>query len=178
METYTESKRSGIKEHYWGDNGAYQKSLEELRSLVPDKDKAETIHGELVRSIERLYYDYCNNGNMNCLEYDEIDCPQCDGSGWDDEEAEIDCHNCMGDCYVNDGILITNFFKQFVNFLLEFGDANVKHQTYKLQDWMLEHGLKGDFRDEYMNIYDHIVDAVVEQCITTENKLNPYFKKQ
>ena len=113
--------------------------------------------------IERLYYDYCNNGNMNCLEYEEEDCPQCDGIGWEDEEAEIDCYNCEGSCYVDGEIYITDFYKGFINFLLEFGDENVKHQTYKLQDWMLGHGLKGDFRDEnfkqenlsYPNIHIH-----------------------
>ena len=46
---------------YWDANGAYQKELDELYSkLVPASGDAETVHGELVRAVNRLYYEYCN----------------------------------------------------------------------------------------------------------------------
>ncbi len=51
---------------YWDESGAYQKQYDQLyEELVPASGEAETSDGRLLRSITRLYYDYCNNGNGN-----------------------------------------------------------------------------------------------------------------
>jgi hypothetical protein len=51
---------------YWDESGVYQKQYDQLyEELVPDFGEAETSDGRLLRSITRLYYDYCNNGNGN-----------------------------------------------------------------------------------------------------------------
>lgn len=62
---------------YWENNGAYQKEYDELfKTLVPETGSAETIAGEMVRGVSRLYYDYFNNGNGNVVkaEYDDEGC--------------------------------------------------------------------------------------------------------
>lgn len=56
--------------HYWNGDHDRQKEYQDLYDkFVPHSGKASTVHGELIRSISRLYYEYCNNGNMNA--YDE-----------------------------------------------------------------------------------------------------------
>ena len=51
---------------YWNDTGLYQKEYDDFyNELVPSSNEAETNHGELIRCISRLTYDYYNNGNCN-----------------------------------------------------------------------------------------------------------------
>ena len=51
---------------YWDESGVYQKQYDQLyEELVPASGEAATLDGRLLRSISRLYYDYCNNGNGN-----------------------------------------------------------------------------------------------------------------
>ena len=59
---------------YWHETGVYQKEFDELyKHLVPATGCAETIAGEMIRGVGRLYYDYFNNGNCNVseAEYDD-----------------------------------------------------------------------------------------------------------
>lgn len=51
---------------YWEGNGYFQNEYDKLwGELVPSSGEANTLHGELLRCIGRLFYDYCNNGNCN-----------------------------------------------------------------------------------------------------------------
>lgn len=51
---------------YWGGNGKHQKEYELLHSeLVPAMGMAETVEGEILRAISRIYHDYFNNGFGN-----------------------------------------------------------------------------------------------------------------
>ena len=53
---------------YWNNKGKYQKEGDELyEKLVPSEGAAETVHGELIRGINRLFHEYCNNGNGNAI---------------------------------------------------------------------------------------------------------------
>lgn len=64
------------KASYWDNNGAYQKQGDKLyKKLVPAEGAAKTLHGELIRGINRLFYEYCNNGNCNAIinDFEEID---------------------------------------------------------------------------------------------------------
>jgi hypothetical protein len=48
---------------YWNNRGKYQKEFNELaKELIPKEGKAQTINGELLRSISRIYHDIFNNG--------------------------------------------------------------------------------------------------------------------
>lgn len=56
-------------EHYWDGNHSRQQEYQDLYDKhVPMEGKCKTVHGELIRSISRLYYDYCNNGNCNAYD--------------------------------------------------------------------------------------------------------------
>lgn len=51
---------------YWNNRGKYQREYHELHEkLTPRKGKAETPHGELLRTFSNLYYDWFNNGGCN-----------------------------------------------------------------------------------------------------------------
>lgn len=130
---------------YWNKDGAYQKEMDELyEALVPSMGEAETVHGELIRSVSRLFYDFCNNGNCNAIEHEcdeDIDyfpCDECDGTG--DVEVEIDdegededtyedeyeleeCPYCGGDGEVEEYVevdgeaFINEYYLDMINFI-------------------------------------------------------------
>lgn len=51
---------------YWNNEGKYQADYDRLwAKLVPDSGRAETMRGELLRAISRIYYDRFNNGFGN-----------------------------------------------------------------------------------------------------------------
>lgn len=55
-----------MKETYWDNKGQYQEWLDSnFDTLVPQDGKASTLEGELLRAINRLYYDAYNNGSCN-----------------------------------------------------------------------------------------------------------------
>lgn len=57
---------SELKNCYCDGNGKFQKEYDELNDkLVPAMGKCDTLEGELLRAIDRIYYDYYNNGNCN-----------------------------------------------------------------------------------------------------------------
>ena len=54
---------------YWNNNGAYQEEGDRLYAeMVSDSGAAATLNGEPIRGINRLFYEYCNNGNCNAAE--------------------------------------------------------------------------------------------------------------
>ncbi len=89
-------KHTPLGKSYWAGTGIYQKEKDALwEELVPSSGEAPTIHGEMIRSIGRLFYDYCNNGNCNAVDchMEEVyeDCMQCYGDGHEE------CYTCRGE---------------------------------------------------------------------------------
>lgn len=59
-------KSAKMQRSYWDNKGRYQNILNKLtEQLVPIRGAAQTVQGELIRAVNRLYYEYCNNGNIN-----------------------------------------------------------------------------------------------------------------
>lgn len=51
---------------YWNNNGQHQAIYDRLsEALVPMSGGCETVEGELLRAISKVYYDYYNNGLGN-----------------------------------------------------------------------------------------------------------------
>ena len=101
--TTIEKKETPIGQSYWYANGIYQEEYNYFHTnLVPASGYAPTIHGEMIRCVSRLYYDFCNNGNCNAIDTKKEECHQCGGCGYeevyndDDEEQTEDCHWCDG----------------------------------------------------------------------------------
>lgn len=52
--------------NYWNHNGRHQKAYNSLNSaLVPSSGACETVEGELLRAVSKIYYDAYNNGGGN-----------------------------------------------------------------------------------------------------------------
>jgi len=184
METMTKKLETPLGKSYWGLNGAYQKEYDVLwDKLVPSAGNAETIHGEMIRCISRFFYEYCNNGNCNALDREKESCHRCGGWGFeesynDDEEQESeDCHSCDGSGEDYGDVFITEYYREMFDFLFEFMNDIIC--LGKLEDFMLKGKgyAKYTFDEQEMDVYNKVVDAVMHQTFTTENKPNPYFKK-
>ena len=173
----TEKLNSTLKQHYWEDSGVYQKIYDNLyNELVPASDMAETIHGELIRCISRLYYDFCNNGNCNVLDNEMENCEYCDGYGYEEDAdgEEQDCSYCDGECRVDGDLYVIDYYDDMLSFL----EINMTERDLAkdLRSWLLnEYQTRYSFSDEQMNVYDKVVDSIVYQCLTTANKPNPLF---
>lgn len=168
-----------LNQHYWRENGVYQEIYSNLwNKLVPSSDMAETIHGELIRCISRLYYDFCNNGNCNVVDIEMETCRECDGCGYHDmqldEEEWENCYYCDGECNVEGEVFITDYYDEMLSFLRQYMVES--KLADELRDWIVN-GYENNysFSDEQMNKYDKVVDAIVYQCLTTENKPNPFY---
>lgn len=168
---------------YWGETGVYQSVYDRLyKNLVPDSGEAETLHGELVRCISRLYYDYNNNGNMNSMscetEMEEYTCNNCDGSGEttsygdDDEEETEPCDDCGGSGELEEEVdgepFITKFYKSMIDFL--YKNLESKKVVSDLERYLLDNYENYNYDDKSMNIYDRVIDEVCYFCMTTENR--------
>ena len=172
---------STLNQHYWGANGVYQKEYDQLyESLVPSSGDAPTTHGEMIRAISRLYYDFCNNGNCNALDIEMETCDDCEGCGFqegtEDEDGDMeDCYTCDGYCQVEGDVYVTDYYDEMLYFLETY--MNEKHLAKELRYWMVNnYQSRYSFSDEQMNMYDRVVDAVVYQCLTTTNTPNKLFK--
>ncbi len=54
-----------MKNTYWNGTGQFQSAYNELLKLMPFTGAADTLAGELIRSVSRLGYDFYNNGMGN-----------------------------------------------------------------------------------------------------------------
>jgi hypothetical protein len=51
---------------YWNNEGKYNAEWNQLQDqLVPDVGSADTLAGEMIRAVNKLYYDAFNNGFCN-----------------------------------------------------------------------------------------------------------------
>lgn len=173
---------------YWNETGYYQDDYDLLwNNLVPSSGEADTLHGELIRAIGRLYYDYCNNGNINAVdaewENDYYPCYNCGGEGeMEDEEYNDDteeyettmvtCDECGGEGERVEEIqgepFITDYYKEMIDLLsLHLDNSKL---VDRLESYMLENFGFYKYDNESMNIYDKVVDEVIYTILTTENE--------
>jgi len=171
---------------YWDKNGVYQIQFDQMyKTLVPDCGNSKTLNGELIRSISRLFYEYCNNGNCNSAhgEYTDIieTCSVCNGTGIVDDE---DCPNCDGMCdFCDDEELSDSWVTEmYENFLKLIGDTipTLKPtlaiiRTIITDSLSLETNTdKSEYFDpKVINYYNIMCDNVVFYCINNEDKELP-----
>ena len=186
---------------YWNENGAYQKEYDELyEKLVPRSGEADTVHGEMIRAISRITYDYFNNGNCNIVTMDRVYCPDCDGSGYDtdwdcydcsgegtieDDEGnietcnscggeghdQIDCSTCCGEGFIDGDKEIDEYYQDMLDVL-----HNHLHNSDVVE--AIEEFLKDDslsygtytFNPNEGKVYNDLADEVLYQILTTENE--------
>ena len=144
-------KRTPLGETYWNNQGAYKEEMSRLTDeMMPSEGSAETLNGELIRAANRLYYDYCNNGNGNAVNVRyESDWT----GGDDDDEHEIRSWN--------------PYYKKFYRLIVdtlrtvktEFDWTGFSANMDKLERMTVDY--EPGFEDEDMAVYDYMVDAVV-----------------
>lgn len=182
-------KTTELGKSYWDESGAYQKEYKELYDkLVPLSGSSETLHGELIRAISRLFWDYCNNGNCNAAEakYGETEytCYDCGGSGEIevDEEGNVEaCESCGGSgVYTEEEIEeveITPFYGKFLdliqNSLEKEFDANDVYEIVSTVEEIIkisveDHG-SNYFNNENMAAYNKLSDYVIWFVLNTDD---------
>jgi hypothetical protein len=184
-----EKRHTKLGNSYWNNTGAYEKEYSELwDKLVPLSGDAPTVHGEMLRAIGRIAYDYANNGNINLLEHEKETCSMCGGSGQesnsgyrgddDDDDEESTCTSCDGTGEEEGDLYITEYYEKMFDFLEEFMTDNTN--IFELRYWLLRRGSFYDYKygDEEMNYYDKVFDDVIYQILTTENQPNPQYTNE
>lgn len=173
---------------YWNRKGIYQKEYDYLKKLVPDKNEANSVHGEMLRCVGKLYYDYCNNGNCNAIEHlvesQTHYCSICNGVGevseYNEEMEEdemVSCADCSGsgehEDFINGDAFINPFYKKFIDFLKE--NVSNREIIERVELFMLDNSngyTHYKFDDEEMNIYDAMIDEVIYTCLIGINVFN------
>lgn len=168
-----ERKITPLGKTYWNETGAYQKEYNRLlKKLVPEKNEAETVHGELIRSMSRLYYDYFNNGNGNAVDAVKCDCPQCHGGGWEtinegeEDEEEVDCSYCDGDCQIITGYEFENYYEKLFDFIKD----NLPREEQPIVERFEKEVLAKNQDNINEQVYEELTDSIMHFVLTTENK--------
>ena len=149
---------------YWAGTGAYSEEYKKLnKKLVPSSGDAPTVHGELIRAIGRLSYDFYNNGNCNVQDYDSWDC---DDYGNPTSDTEI---------------FIKPYYKRMINFIYAHADAG--REVQRLENFLTDYLHYGDYEkfDKYTPIYNALFDKVIYGVLTAGldgDKPNPEFGRE
>ena len=166
---------------YWSNDGAYSKELSELYDkLVPISGNAQTVHGELVRAVSRLGYEYYNNGNCNA----------CDPY-YADPEYDVDDN---GEEYcINDGeikrIDINGYYEDMLDFIYTYSDVEGLTTTQQVEEaiegvcYVIKQAVNyetcgGYFQESFEKRYNELTDLVMYVVLNTEDMPNPEYKEE
>ena len=121
---------------YWNNNGKYQSYQEEMYKLVPSRGEVNiegneelTVAIENLRQINRLYYDFYNNGCCNVVDVLQDTCEDCGGSGFEDEDDDEDfrdCGWCNGDGTMQGDPFISSYYEDFVPNLERYTNMKIE----------------------------------------------------
>jgi len=161
-------KHTQLGSSYWSKNGAYQKECDQLyQELVPFFGDAETVNGELIRIINRLFYEYCNNGNQNAIIFDDSDY----NNYYDYNETNDDSGTELNTDITEPEI--EEYYLEMINFI----ENNTECSVVELKNFM-KSTPNCSFDDNEMDIYNKICDQVIYHVLNTEDKPNPSYKEE
>lgn len=147
-----------LSKHYWNNEGAYETEFKQLTDeLMPAGGRAQYLVGEVVRAANRLYYEYCNNGNCNAREVEY----------WGDEEdGEYD-------------VKLNYFYGEFITLigatLRESGDRIGAEIMTSIEDFIINDipDRREYFSDANMHMYDSMIDHVAYYALNHRNEKKP-----
>lgn len=157
----------------WHGNHPLQKEFDRMwDEYVPAMGDADTGHGEAIRCVGRLNYEYFNNGNCNAAERNRADvCPTCDGDGYEDGET---CTECDGERYIQDeGLYMEPYYAKMLSHLQGY----VKHTgkvvddpLYKLKNLITDDELNYNYKytQEEVNVYNEVATQVIKWVLNWE----------
>ena len=150
---------------YWNNNGAYQEEGDRLyEEMVPASGSASTLNGELIRAINRLFYEYCNNGNCNAAEAHYV------GDRFYDEDDE--------DPDEIESVEIDRFYERFITLiedtLCEKINSKEVHAVMSRIRAIIEDGAYNPscrcyFSEKNVNTYSRMCDMVIWYVLNTED---------
>ena len=157
-------RRTPLGETYWNNQGAYREELDNLMvELMPAIGSAETLNGELIRAANRLYWDYCNNGNGNAV------------------HVRYENDYGYGDEYNGDYEIRTwnPFYFKFYQLIMstletvktEFDWTGFSANMDELERMTIDP--EPGFEDEDMAVYDYMMDAVIWYVLNHPDKELP-----
>ena len=150
-----------LSKHYWNNEGAYEAEFKQLTDeLMPATGRSQYLVGEVVRAANRLYYEYCNNGNCNAREI----------AYWGDEEDE------------EYDVKLSPFYGAFITLigatLRESGDRIGAEIMTSIEDFIINDipDRREYFSDTNMHLYDSMIDHVAYYALNhrDEKKMIPY----
>jgi hypothetical protein len=158
---------------YWNQNTELYPEYEKLwEANVPDCGESPTIDGESIRVIGRLYYEWCNNGNCNAIEQEYMDCPECDGSGWEEgEEEETDCYYCDGYCRVEGERFISEYYDEMLDHIKSHV-PNSSEEVKAVRELILTKN-EYNFDQKECDVYNALSDKVVKHVMSKKENYNP-----
>lgn len=184
-----ETKRTEVTKHYWNNEGVYDKEFTQMtEALMEATGRGDNLRAEVVRAANRLYYEYCNNGNCNAREIkeqepEEIDCPICGGLGYIDDEEQCDCEECCGSGVIYDEseveVKIDKFYGAFIDLIRNaFKNDNNEDGVSvidRIENFIMNEDTdqRSYFSDNKMHIYDLMIDLVYEWAVKHENDNTP-----
>lgn len=160
---------------YWNHNGAYQEEGDRLYDeMVPASGAAATLHGELIRGINRLFHEYCNNGNCNAavMHYASEE-----RAWWDVDENEDD--------YDPDeivGVDIDPYYGKFLNLIENslvdrIDPTEVEGAVERIREIILDANpdtvCSVYFSPKRVNAYSRLCDMVIWYVLNTQDRELP-----
>lgn len=173
-------QEKGVIQCYSNSNGKYQEQYDKLyKELVPIEGQAETLNGELIRAISRLFYEYYNNGNCNaqkCIDKHES-CSHCNGDG-EDEDGE-ECTECGGSGEEDDDydIEISDYYQDYLGVIRKHIPAAKVglNEIEKIIVTEFGNNNREQFSEKRMSSYNGVINVVMEYVLTNKNK--PFSQK-
>lgn len=183
-----EIKRTEVTKHYWDNEGVYDKEFNELtNALMEPVGRGENLRAEVVRAANRLYYEYCNNGNCNAVHVEygdevEVDCPCCGGSGYLGYDEDEICNNCVGLGVVyeegENEYSVSEYYDNFIKLIIDsLNDRESFKAMENIRSFIEQTGDGAPhdwyFNDNNMHMYDLMIDLVYEWAVKHENDNTP-----
>jgi hypothetical protein len=174
-----ELKLTPENNHYWNNNGAYTQEMDRLyKKFVPMYGRSKNLTGEVIRAANRLYYEFCNNGNGNALNIisEWVECVYCGGSGlidvYDDEEfCAEECPDCNGEGgYYDDKFTLNWYYNNFVKLIrYYFEQKDCKEGIEAIDEVLRVIENNADTTEYNMCKYDRCMDYVIWCVLNDED---------
>jgi hypothetical protein len=136
---------------YWSNTGMFQKEYDNLYDLhVPSSGSSNTIGGEIIRTISRIYYDYYNNGLCNLVQ---------NVGNYNSDDSD-DCVDCV--------YTISPFYEKMIDLVYQ-NISSIK--SLDIKEWAIDNVyLNHDqFSDSQKVVLETWVNTVLKELIDTPN---------
>ena len=127
---------------YWNGNGKYQKEFDVFcDTFVPARGRAKTNEGNIIRALQYLWYEYCNNGNINIVGKDV----------WDGFKVLV--NRGEESCYD-----------------IKYNVPNISGELSSVCDLILRKLSEYNYNQDEFDVYNELTDKCVEYILKTSGE--------